>query len=525
MRNSPPEASLKRTLGRNTMFGMGERVFRMLVKLALMGFIVDRISVEGYGIWDLVVSAVGFMSLGVAGVGSAFQKYVAEATSTGEFARASQRLSIGASMMLTVGLAILLPCALFPARVASLMGVPGQFLGEFNLSIQLLAVTLIFTNFGNVYGSIVMGAQRIDLARIVDLICTLIEAAFNVALLLLGYGLLGLVVSYAVMEIARTVMYYALSRRLLPEIHVSPRYVSRAELRETLRFAGGYQLFSYAQVAYGAMVPVIINRFFGPEVNGVCAVCRRLVGYPMIIAESALLPLLSGATLLYARGQYDRFQQLFVRVLRFTLVVLASALAFMSVFGNTAYAMIANHVHPLALGCMALLCVATLLSALSRISVAMYRSAGGASRDILFTILKAAVFLLGCALLRGSFEARVYGMLAVFAAAELAGLLYMQWTIRQVIPLRSLGVMAWETARTLGPSLALAFLCQPVLWLPLPFEVSLRFASLLQLAVAGSLFTLLGVALVMLSNFLTHEERDVLRSLIPLFRRRNSPMG
>ena len=51
MSHSQNQISLARTMSRNTMFGVGERVYRMGVMLALMGFIVDRVGKDGFGLW------------------------------------------------------------------------------------------------------------------------------------------------------------------------------------------------------------------------------------------------------------------------------------------------------------------------------------------------------------------------------------------------------------------------------------------------------------------------------------------
>ena len=468
----------------------------------------------------MVISVVGFMSLGVGGVGSAFQKYVAEAFETRDFRLASQRLSNGAVMMLVLGIAILIPVGFFPDWVADIMRVSPHFRDTFLASVRLLAATMIFTNFGMVYGSIVMGVHRIDLTRIVDLFCTTLEAALNVILLLTGHGIVGLVISYAVMEVTRLTLYFALSRRIIPEIVVSPRMLSRAEIRETLRFAGGYQIFSYLQVAYNALLPAVINRAFGEEITGVYGICRRLIGFPAIISESALLPLLSGATLVYARRELERFQRLFMRVVKFTLVALVPALVFCSVFSQATFVAMAKSPHALVFWAMILLSLAVLFGALSRVYAAMYRATGGGSRDIFWTVLKIVIFL-GCWRLL-KIPLGFQGALITFLVAELAGWIYMDVAMAHVIGKDSLASTALETARVLAPAVVVGLLCLPVQWIPLPEALGARWTAVLHLALAGSLYLAVGGLGLTLTGFLSRDEREFLGAYIPLFRNRDA---
>ncbi|MBE7558937.1 oligosaccharide flippase family protein [bacterium] len=504
-------------MGRNTLFGVGERVFRMVVKLAMMGFIIDHVGKDGFGLWEILVSVVGFMSLGVGGVGSAFQKYVAEAYETRDFLRASRRLSNGAAMMLVLALVMLVPLAIFPEWVAAVMRVSPQFQSTFLSAVVLLAATMVWTNFGTVYGSIVMGVHRIDLTRAVDLVCTLLEACLNVVLLLSGYGVLGLVISYAVMEIARTALYYTLARRIIPAIIVSPRMLSKSELRETMRFAGGYQVFNYLQVGYNSLLPIVIQRAFGEEVTGVYGICRRLIGFPALISEAVLLPLLSGATLVYARREMERFRRLFFRVVKFTLVALVPGLVFLCVFSSATFTAMAKSPHELAPRSMILLSVATVVGALARVYAAMYRATGGGSRDIMWTAGRMVTFVATWAVVSASMG--YFGALLAFVVAELAGWIYMDVAMAHVIGRGSLRKTCIEMGRVLAPAVVVGLVCAPVTWIGLPAGWEARWSAVVQLLLAAMVYGVIGGAGLVVSGFISSDEREWLGMYVPWLRK------
>ena len=99
-----------------------------------------------------------YMRFGSAGLKSAFQKYVAEATGNGDFETANKLLSTGSISMLIISLAGLIPIAVYSQALARASGVPPEFLTPAANSITVLAVILGIANFGAVFEAIVMGA-------------------------------------------------------------------------------------------------------------------------------------------------------------------------------------------------------------------------------------------------------------------------------------------------------------------------------------------------------------------------------
>jgi len=115
-----------------------------------------------------------------------------------------------------------------------------DLVNKFSLSIRFLAITMIFTNFGRIYGSIIMGMHRIDLVRIIDGVCTTIEAVIGLILLTQGYGILALVIALAVAELSRSSLYFILSRRMADCVRVrypEASYVKLYSLLAAIRFS------------------------------------------------------------------------------------------------------------------------------------------------------------------------------------------------------------------------------------------------------------------------------------------------
>ena len=73
-----------------------------------------------------------------------------------------------------------------------------------------------------------------------------------------GSQLVAMAAVMAVSEIGFLGCCYLAARRVLPAVHVVPRYVTSSVLRELLVFAGSYQLVNILEVVYTAVLPLSV---------------------------------------------------------------------------------------------------------------------------------------------------------------------------------------------------------------------------------------------------------------------------
>ena len=103
-------------------------------------------------------------------------------------------------------------------------------------------------------------------------------------------------------ELVFVVVVYIASQRVLPQIQIIPKYVTKTVVPELFRFAGSYQLLSILQTVYGAIAPVAILRAYGPNPTGVLALANRLVSPVTMLQYAFVVPILSSSAMMYAAG-------------------------------------------------------------------------------------------------------------------------------------------------------------------------------------------------------------------------------
>jgi O-antigen/teichoic acid export membrane protein len=511
---------LAKTIGRNTLFGVLASAVQVGTRLVMVPIVIYHLGLGGYGIWSIIMATAAYMRFGSAGLKSAFQKYVAEATGSGDFETASKLLSTGSISMLALSVAGLIPIAIYSQKLAEASGVPPEFLRSAAGSITLLASIMVMANFGAAFEAIVMGAHRIDLTRTFNIVTTVGEAVAIIALLHFGRGLFAMAVTMAVSELVYVSCCLVASRRIVPEIRISVAYFTTSVFRELVRFAGSYQVVNVLEVLYTMLLPVTILKFFGAEIAGVYAVATRLAIAVLMAQDALILPLLSGGTLVFATGSAERLAQFFRKSFKITVAVTLVPLAFLGAFGALlAYAW-TGQTSPQFGVTIWLVCLSSFFNSISRLQLVLYRASGNALHDNIrqaFRLCVLAVLaLFGKAI-------GFYGVLLGLAAAELIGVIYMFSALTSVLSFFNPAKLIPDTMRLAAATALTITVGAAVVMLPAPWGRNERAVALIKLGEV-SLACLLASwpAIALTRSISTEEQRTVLSLLMPW--RKPAPM-
>jgi len=512
---------LAATIGKNTIFGVVASAVQVGTRFVMVPVVIYHLGLGGYGIWSIVMATAGYMRFGSAGLKSAFQKYVAEATGNGDFETANKLLSTGSISMLVLSLVGLIPIAIYSQKLALASGVPPEFLGAAAGAIALLALIMVMANFGAAFEAIVMGAHRIDLTRTFSIVTTVAEAVAIITLLHFGRGLFAMAAVMAASELIYVFCCFAASRRVLPEIQIKMAYFTTSVFRELTRFAGSYQLVNVLEVLYSMLLPVTVLKFFGAEIAGVYAVATRLVAAVLMGQDALILPLLSGGTLIFASGSAERLARFFRKSFKITVAVTLVPLTFVAAFGALLVFVWTGQTGPQFGVAIWLTCLSSFFNSISRLQLVLYRASGNALHD---NIRQA--FRLGVLAVLAVFGRAIgfYGVLLGLAAAELIGVLYMFSAMTSVLSFFSPKKLIPDAMRLAVATAAVISVGVAAVMLPTPWSASERAGALIKLGEV-SLACLMASwpAVALTRSISTEERRMVLNLLIPW--RRTTPLG
>lgn len=421
--NAPhSDRHLAATIGKSTIFGIVASGAQIGTRLITVPVVIHYLGLGGYGIWSIIMVTAAYMRFGSAGIKSAFQKYVAEATGNGDFASANKLVSTGSISMLALSLLGLIPVAMFAHKLARAAGVPPEFLSAAASSITVLASIYVVSNFGAAFEAIVMGGHRVDLTRKYSTVLTVCEAVVIVTMLHRGYGLLAITLTMGTSELIYIFLCYRASHQIVPGMHVSTANFTPSVFRELVRFAGSYQLVNVLELLYGSIVPIAILKFFGAEAAGVVAVAGRVLTSALIAQDALVLPILSGGTMVFASGSIDQLRRFLSKSFKVTLAAALFPLSFVAAFGASMIFVWTGQADPRFRIALWLGALAGLLKAISLLQLILYRASGRALLDNIRQLLRIGVILAVAFL---ATRIGFTGVLAGIALAELIGVVFM----------------------------------------------------------------------------------------------------
>jgi O-antigen/teichoic acid export membrane protein len=480
--NAPPNpanSNLAATIGKNTVFGVIANLVQVGTRLVTVPIVIHYLGLDGYGIWNIIMTTATYMQFGTVGVRTAFQKYVAEATGNGDYQRANRLLSTGCAVMFVLSLAGLIPVAIFSTRIARATGVPPPFLKSAAGAITILALIMLMSNVGSAYDAIVTGGHRIDLARRFSTILTVAQAVAIVIVLRMGYGLLAMACVMAASEVVYVACCGFAARKVLPQVQLGIEWVTPSVLNELVRFAGSYQLVNVLEVVYTSVVPFAILRAFGANAAGIYAVVTRVVFSASILQDSFLSPILSGGTMIYATGVQERIACLIVKSFKVTLALSLFPLGFIAVFGSTmAYAWTGQS-DPSFRVAFWIVCFTSFFKSFSLLSLVLYRISGKAVLDNVRQVLRIVILLVVAFLAP---KLGFYGVLAGMAIAELAGMVFMLFALTATFRMFSAKLLLPDTKRLVAAAIAILGAGILASQVPLPGHLGDRALATLRLA-------------------------------------------
>lgn len=510
----PAAQNLTASIGKNTLFGVIASIVQVGTRFVTVPIIIVHLGVGGYGIWSIIMVSMSYMRFGVFGLRSAFQKYVAQATASGDYTTTSELLSTGSAAMLAISAVCLIPVAFLSAPVAKLMGVPPEYVRQVTGAIIMFALAAIIVNVGSAYDAIVCGAHRVDLARKFNTVLSVLEAVSIIVLLHFGFGLVAMAAVMTASGLVYILLCYYFSRSVLPQVHVNARHVTKRVVRELIRFAGSYQLLNAMELIYGAILPIAILRAFGARAVGVLALAGRLTSPVMMCLYAFTVPMLSGSAMVLASRSPERMSTLFEKSFKVTLGLTLIPLALISAFGKSFLLAWTGESDPRFPLTLCFVCVAMLFQGFSLLGLVLYRASGRALVDNLREVLRIGILLSVVA-----FSTRIgfYGALAGLAVAELVGMTFMLSALASTHLRFRFGKLLGDIGRFAASAVALTLVAAAAQRIPLPAVSNARMFETLRLGVMGVAVLAAIYPILSLTGAMSKEDR---RAVVNVFRSR-----
>lgn len=294
-----------------------------LVYVWSVPLMLEQLGDQGYGVFALLGSIVGYFAVMDLNMSSGALRFVSHFNASRQRARVDEVVTFGVAAAGFVGLlGMALLMALAPWIVSTVVNAPGEVLDEAAAALRCAAVGFLFSQIASFLQGTVQALQRYDVSGAFELVSGIATPALTVALLAGGCRLDQVMLARGALAAVNALGLALAVRHLLPGL--AARKASRAVLERMGSFVSYAYLSRVAALAYVEGDKLILGAMLGPVAVALYAIPQALVSriYGLTYRLGAVV--MPAASTLEATGRESDLRRLGLVAARYTLYLNAA---------------------------------------------------------------------------------------------------------------------------------------------------------------------------------------------------------
>ncbi len=338
-------------IARNSIFSLARTLLAVPLTLLLTPYIIWHLGKEEFGVWALVGVISSYAQLSDFGITESLIKFVAEYKSHEDVERINRLVNTALVAYLVISLVFgFAAFQAMPFVVEHILRIPPVLVDKaiFVFSLGILLFLLNMTM--GVFGSLVIGFQRMGYSNGIGIVGLLLTTIGTVAFLSTGWGLVGLIYTNAIVTVVTAVANIMAAKRLCRGLRINPFCLCSTSMFKTIfSFSWKVQVSSLSQLMVYQLDRVLLSHFVGLAAVGYYEIASRLATQARGFVAAIFSPLVPAASELHARDEEERLVGLYRRSVKYLaliaipLLMLVAAIspAFIKVWLGKGYGMTA----------------------------------------------------------------------------------------------------------------------------------------------------------------------------------------
>lgn len=246
------------------------------IGVLMLPFNLAHLGKPVYGLWMLTASITASFALLDLGYGGALVRFIARYRALRDSAGLNEILSTLFVVYSTIGLITFGVALLISPHLATIFRMTPEQAPTARYLLLIISSYVALRFVFAVYGGVVVGFQWYHLNNLVSIAMSIAVAAVNVAVVLAGFGLIGLVASTTAVRVLFLFVYRQNAHRVYPAMRITPRAFSRARLREVTGFSVYMLLLDCGNKLNYSADTMVIGAFMGTAAVALWTPAQRL---------------------------------------------------------------------------------------------------------------------------------------------------------------------------------------------------------------------------------------------------------
>ena len=293
----------------------------MVIGVLMLPFNVRYLGQSAYGLWVLAASITMYFSMLDLGYGVAQVKFAAQYRARRDKEGLNQIVSTLFFFFTLIGLMAFVVAAVIAFNLERFFNITPD---QADTGRKVLLIISLYVAMGfpfSVFGGVVNGFQRSFLNGFVSITTSITIAVVNVAVLMMGYGLVQLVAATTAVRLLAYIGYRANAYRAFPALSVRLKNVRLSRMREVTGFSAFILVIDLANKLNYSTDTIVIGAFMGTIAISVWAVAQRLITTAQSVTtqiSGSLFPIVVDIATL---GESERLRRVFVQGTRMSLAM------------------------------------------------------------------------------------------------------------------------------------------------------------------------------------------------------------
>ena len=274
---------IARRLIHNTLYNFAGRFVSRLANFFLVPIILSTIGVGEFGLFSLLNVFFYFASLADLGTGASLVRFMAADAARNDLVELGRRIfgQLLFCFALTIGLVLL--WRMLGVFLLTPFHLPGNDLIRMRFLVMTFLIAMGMGLMANVFQSVLLGYQRMDWTNAIGMVLVVPNVVGTMVLLHRGFGLLGLVWIFFIVQILGLVISFLAVGRVCPSLNWARHWPGRAGFLQTVRLGMQVQWMRLVATLSRTLDQVLL----APMVGLSAVTTYALASKPVLLVQEA----------------------------------------------------------------------------------------------------------------------------------------------------------------------------------------------------------------------------------------------
>jgi len=319
---------------KNTFYNIISQIISYLFPVFLVPIIISKIGQTEFGIYAIAYGFIGAFTLFDLGVSTSFVKFISEYYYKNDFEGLNSTVNVGALFYLVFTSLFWAIGYVFSDFIINYINIPAEAVdkGRFALHISLF-IFFVATN-SNIFVSILISLQKMYINSFLAIIIGIINFVSIIVVLLLGYGIYGLLFCQLFTVSLGTLLNIVLAKKYLPELSFSYRYIRLSFLKKMMSFGVQMQVSKLAGFFSEKYDEFLLGIFSLLDNVTYFNISNRIVRFAKLIPMQFIIQVAPVAAEFNSKNETEKLKTLFNDTTKYLTFVTIPISVFIFIFAD-----------------------------------------------------------------------------------------------------------------------------------------------------------------------------------------------